>query len=424
MNDNQTSTPASASPQDAIDEVIKTDTIDSLADKQPETPAPLEPAVSSLPPDPVLASDSPSDVPAENLAPEQPIISGEASSLPVSEPPSFADPVNSQPIVTPSTDLPEPVSAPAPAQPDLPDTPVVAGIGQTITSQPPVDQASLTPEPIPTADTLTNDTESQQTPPDLPKGSGLKTAGIALGAVAVLALGAGGFYFFQGQNVNKNAPTQSSTQQTSPSTAKPLETFLAAGVSVDSEAQDSIDKITLVDLGQKNMQTAKASQSIAANIVNTTYRPKQSVFGDGSTAKPYQITAVDDPVCQGLRPVDVKTEYDEKAKTLTLYLTSADQTIIPYMHLAGYWFTDFDQSQKFNIELLTPEEMIEWSQNVNETTTDTAQVKTLVLDLDNFKLYSPKAYYYLYARTVIGDTYLDCLYSDQNTNKAFTFTLP
>ena len=421
MNDNQTSTPAQTSPQDAIDEVINTDTITSLADKQTGTPAASDISASSLPPDPVSTSANQPAVPTESLVPEQPIISGEASSLPVSELSSSADPLNSQPIVTPSTDLPEPVSAQA-AQPDLPDTPVVAGIGQTITSQPTIDQASLTPEPVPTADTLANDTEPQQTPPDLPKGSGLKTAGIALGAVAILVLGAGGFYFFQGQN--KNTPAQTSTQQTSPSTARPLETFLAAGVSVDSEAQDSIDKITLVDLGQKNLKTAKASQSIAANIVNTTYRPKQSVFGDGSTAKPYQITAIDDPVCQGLHPVDIKTEYDEEAKTLTLYWTSADQTIIPYMHLAGYWFTDFDQSQKFNIELLAPEEMIEWSQNVNETTTDTAQVKTLVLDLDNFKLYSPKAYYYLYARTVIGDTYLDCLYSDQNTNKAFTFTLP
>ena len=190
----------------------------------------------------------------------------------------------------------------------------------------------------------------------------------------------------------------------------------SSGETVDSEFNDSIEKVDLAKLGDKNIDAAidelkEATNGTQESVATSGYKPTNFIYGDGSENSPFQIQDKNDPLWQKFEPQDFQNKYDPETEQLIISWTDENEKITPYMFLAGYWFEDFNPSEKFNIENLTEDQMIEWTQNVpdieNSQTTDR---QLLQLNLEHFSLFSNKAYYYLYIRTNINETYTDFIY--------------
>lgn len=207
----------------------------------------------------------------------------------------------------------------------------------------------------------------------------------------------------QNLNSTNQKPQNQSTNQTQDGNI--LQIYESRGLTVDTDVNDSIETLDMESLNNE-----------------ADYQPINTIYGDGSNTAPYQVTDNNDPMWQKFKPNNLQSEYDEQTQTLSIFWEDDSQPIIPYMYLAGYWYEDFDPAEKFNIEQLEPQDMVQWSQNVPENNQNT-DVRFLSLNLNSFSRLSDKAYYYLYVRTKINNTYVDFIYGSGNNLLPYSFDL-
>lgn len=90
-----------------------------------------------------------------------------------------------------------------------------------------------------------------------------------------------------------------------------------------------------------------------------------AVYGDGQREAPYVIADPGHVLWQQYQHQNLDIDYDYEQQLITVSWDNPEaQGIepVPYTWLIGYWYEPFDIHEKFHIEKLTSEEMIEWAQ--------------------------------------------------------------
>lgn len=177
---------------------------------------------------------------------------------------------------------------------------------------------------------------------------------------------------------------------------------------------NSVSNVDMVALGDKN-------QSVPS-LAN--YQPQNTIDGDGAKNNPYQVADSKDSVWENFQPQNLTYKLDSTTNKLIVAWKDNQKDISPYMWLVGYWYERFNASEKFNIQNLTSEQMVMWNQAVNSDLKNNPSQKQLLMNIEDFNLFSDKVYFYIYIRTNIGNKYIDYLYGQDITNNIpYTYNL-